>query len=206
MSLIRSPGSIFHSDTCSNLKKVVFTVACPKCGIFIEKNGGCQHIRCIKCRYEFCWFCQQSYAGYRHQNNEIFCQQRLMMLVSLYIMIGLVVNFKITQHFPFIEWFQKKIIYWILVLFCSFFYGVIVIVPLLFVMKNNFLYIRAGNHYYRRWSCKFGSFMCVLYLVLESSLISILYLINNFLLWTSLYVIIGMVGGATIICLLYALY
>ncbi|KAF1916079.1 hypothetical protein BDU57DRAFT_515941 [Ampelomyces quisqualis] len=33
------------------------TKECPRCNSTIEKNGGCNHMTCRKCRHEFCWMC-----------------------------------------------------------------------------------------------------------------------------------------------------
>ena len=33
------------------------TKECPKCNSTIEKNGGCNHMTCRKCKGEFCWMC-----------------------------------------------------------------------------------------------------------------------------------------------------
>lgn len=38
------------------------TKTCPKCDTSIEKNGGCNHMTCKKCRYEFCWICSGDWA------------------------------------------------------------------------------------------------------------------------------------------------
>ena len=31
--------------------------ACPKCQSIIEKDGGCNHVECYRCKHEFCWMC-----------------------------------------------------------------------------------------------------------------------------------------------------
>ncbi|KAL1477163.1 hypothetical protein MTO96_035963, partial [Rhipicephalus appendiculatus] len=33
------------------------TKDCPRCHICIEKNGGCNHMQCYSCKYDFCWMC-----------------------------------------------------------------------------------------------------------------------------------------------------
>ncbi|QIW99562.1 hypothetical protein AMS68_005080 [Peltaster fructicola] len=41
------------------------TKQCPKCHARIEKNHGCDHMRCTKCKHEFCWECFANYKGSR---------------------------------------------------------------------------------------------------------------------------------------------
>ncbi|TVY73537.1 E3 ubiquitin-protein ligase dbl4, partial [Lachnellula suecica] len=38
------------------------TKECPKCNSTIEKNGGCNHMTCRKCKHEFCWICMGLWA------------------------------------------------------------------------------------------------------------------------------------------------
>ena len=48
--------------------KLLTTEPCPKCGAYINKNGGCKHMKCYKCQHEFCWLCNGDFYGYKHNN------------------------------------------------------------------------------------------------------------------------------------------
>ncbi|CAL2034203.1 unnamed protein product [Caenorhabditis brenneri] len=43
---------------------------CPRCFAPTQKNGGCNHMRCTGCRYEYCWVCSRNWkthSGYCKQ-------------------------------------------------------------------------------------------------------------------------------------------
>ena len=42
---------------------------CPNCLYHIEKNNGCDHMTCIKCRHEFCWSCLADFQPIRKDGN-----------------------------------------------------------------------------------------------------------------------------------------
>lgn len=37
------------------------TKKCPNCNSAIEKNGGCHHMQCRTCNYQFCWECMENW-------------------------------------------------------------------------------------------------------------------------------------------------
>jgi len=45
------------------------TKDCPKCYATIEKNGGCNHMICRKCKYDFCWMCLKEWKSHTDYYN-----------------------------------------------------------------------------------------------------------------------------------------
>ncbi|MCQ2821077.1 MAG: E3 ubiquitin protein ligase [archaeon] len=42
-------------------KKSKVIKRCPKCQLYTEKNKGCNHMTCVKCKYQWCWLCEKEY-------------------------------------------------------------------------------------------------------------------------------------------------
>ncbi|PWN45025.1 hypothetical protein IE81DRAFT_226040 [Ceraceosorus guamensis] len=49
------------------------TKECPKCDSTIEKNGGCNHMTCKKCKHEWCWICSGPWS--EHGNSWYNCNR-----------------------------------------------------------------------------------------------------------------------------------
>lgn len=78
-------GIDYHAPTsCETIKKWLTKCAddsetanyisahtkdCPKCHVCIEKNGGCNHMQCTKCKHDFCWMCC---ADWRSHGSEYY--------------------------------------------------------------------------------------------------------------------------------------
>jgi hypothetical protein len=49
------------SELSSEVWKDQNSKKCPGCYANIQKNEGCNHMTCSRCRQEFCWICQQKW-------------------------------------------------------------------------------------------------------------------------------------------------
>ncbi|KAJ4337619.1 hypothetical protein N0V87_004575 [Didymella glomerata] len=79
-----------HSGSCDSVKrredkqsekaiKKLGAKPCPKCGVNIEKQGGCDHMNCQRCRHNFCWECLGQYNGNANSHAE-HCSHRRPMI------------------------------------------------------------------------------------------------------------------------------
>ncbi|XP_064085866.1 ankyrin repeat and IBR domain-containing protein 1-like [Macrobrachium nipponense] len=48
-------------DAANFLWLVTNSKACPNCKSPIQKNEGCNHMKCSKCKFDFCWVCLESW-------------------------------------------------------------------------------------------------------------------------------------------------
>jgi len=62
-------------------------VYCPSCGIPMRKAGGCNHMTCRKCGYEFCWICKFKYHG--HSDNQCDANIQAKFLIAGFIFFHL---------------------------------------------------------------------------------------------------------------------
>ena len=49
-------------DSSSLLTIRVMTKPCPKCRTPTERDGGCMHMECTRCKFEWCWLCQTNWT------------------------------------------------------------------------------------------------------------------------------------------------
>lgn len=56
----------YGEDLLNNIKKHTDATnykQCPQCSVIIEKNEGCNQMKCIGCNFEFCWLCLKKYTS-----------------------------------------------------------------------------------------------------------------------------------------------
>jgi len=49
----------FKNGFLTRIRKYFSTKECPSCKSKIEKNGGCSHMTCSYCGFQFCWICSK---------------------------------------------------------------------------------------------------------------------------------------------------
>ena len=49
-------------DSSSLLTIRVMTKPCPKCRTPTERDGGCMHMECTRCNFQWCWLCQTNWT------------------------------------------------------------------------------------------------------------------------------------------------
>jgi hypothetical protein len=84
-------------NAATYIEKMALGEQCPNCGVYIFKNGGCPHMVCNLCKFEFCWFCLQEYKGYKHTSG--ICGIRMFSLIFFYAMFWLSI-FSKTSSMP----------------------------------------------------------------------------------------------------------
>lgn len=49
---------------------------CPRCGICIEKNEGCDHMTCVACKYEFWWKLYTPFKENQEMSSRVFMERK----------------------------------------------------------------------------------------------------------------------------------
>ncbi len=82
------------NEVLSQLWKFLFSKKCPQCKSKIIKNGGCDHIICLKCDTGFCWRCPSRYPAHNiiiHHCYPVFTG--IIFLIISFFIIALIAYF-----------------------------------------------------------------------------------------------------------------
>ena len=100
-------------ETATVIYENIMTNECLGCEMRILKNGGCPHMTCKKCGYEFCWICLQPQGKFgKHLPNICFFTFLTKILIILLLLILLSIKLRI---FSFIWLFIKSSLYYLFV-------------------------------------------------------------------------------------------
>ena len=106
-----------NSSHFTYLRNLLFEEPCPRCGVLIQKNGGCEHMACGRCKHEFCWFCLGPYYSYQHQDRSLACPYRYVAVVGVMIALLITWGAKIGYAWETAGYFIFKFYYYALVTF-----------------------------------------------------------------------------------------
>ncbi|XP_060867309.1 ankyrin repeat and IBR domain-containing protein 1-like [Metopolophium dirhodum] len=66
-----------YEEAANSLWLVTNSKPCPNCNSPIQKNEGCNHMKCSKCKFEFCWICQESWKKHGSATGGFFRCNRM---------------------------------------------------------------------------------------------------------------------------------
>jgi hypothetical protein len=68
----KAEGATSGDEIANALWVAANTKRCPRCSTPIEKDEGCNHMSCRKCRHEFCWICMREWSSHSQQTGGYF--------------------------------------------------------------------------------------------------------------------------------------
>lgn len=123
-----------YTNLQSEVYAYLWTASCPSCGIYIRKVGGCDHMTCKKCSYEFCWICKHEYKTHSLS----YCAANVVSKILVYGFIAFHLGYLMNLYFAFWQLLRLFILWTMKILFFNFTYIVIflLIFPLLCICKE----------------------------------------------------------------------
>merc|ERR1719238_513968 len=58
------------------------TKKCPRCNKVINKDAGCQHMTCDRCKHQFCWLCMRPYSEHSEETGGFYACHKFEMRVK----------------------------------------------------------------------------------------------------------------------------
>lgn len=102
--------SQFLDEMLTGMYESFLTEECPNCSVSIVKTGGCQHMTCRRCKYEFCWSCKHKHTTH----NTVLCLTTIGSKVLLAFLLVLA-SLALTQSLYAVCLFLVKVLCLVLV-------------------------------------------------------------------------------------------
>jgi hypothetical protein len=135
-----------NSDVFSTLHSLIFEEPCPRCGVLIQKNGGCKHMVCGKCKHEFCWLCLAPYYSYTHSENR-YCPYRNFAVIGSIVLSIFFLNQKLFYFSTWFYLFEHFLYYWVI---CSLVADLLIFTLAVYLPLGGFLIDSINNRNFHR--------------------------------------------------------